>query len=610
MKKYLSVLLLLTMTLAAFAGCNQTNEPMQESTQEQTTEPVGTSNSTESNIESTASDTQPESGIFAPTGTAPVFSLMGGVYAEGQELTVQAPAGTDYVVRYTTDGSVPTKKSDKFKDAIDVPGKDATVVRAACFDAQGNLVGRVITHTYIKANSDRAALYTVSLTLSPDDFDELCRHYSEKLEMPTHIEITNPAGELVISQDGGMRIFGGSSRALQQKSFKIIARKTGHYGTDMYEGKGTFRYAFFEERVVKAGADAGQILDRYESLILRNGGNDSLLHNSCDPLHASLLRDNAVNNFAAHVTESLEYANSAFAVVYVNGEYYGILDMKENMNEDHVKRVWGVSDDDVVVVKSELDTSRGGRFDGEWFYYESENADELKAWEDICKKVATAQKKGNAGYYDTLAELVDLHSFAEYCALNLYTSNHDWPHNNVKLWRYTGAPVEGNAITDGKWRFMTRDQDLGMSRYDSAYLNPELDTTPEVDSFYRMLGNFVDYSDLYSYTGEQRMYPDSLGLQCMLAYCLGNDAFRADFEEICRRMASEESQAILLDELLQGANAIKPEMERHIDRWGFAIGNGYNLKAWQKEYSAIKKYVNNRPAYFIEQLERALERTK
>ena len=125
MKKYLSVLLLLTVLLAAFAGCNQTKEPAQESTQEQTTEPIG------SIEESTAPDTQPESGIFAPTGTAPVFSIMGGVYAEGQELTVTEPEGTDYTVRYTTDGSVPTKKSDKFEDAISVPGKDATVVRAA-----------------------------------------------------------------------------------------------------------------------------------------------------------------------------------------------------------------------------------------------------------------------------------------------------------------------------------------------------------------------------------------------------------------------------------------------------------------------------------------------
>ncbi len=604
MKKLISVLLLMTLITATFLGCTpQPDTPgEQSSAADESAAPAG--NESESERE-----TEKEQSIFAPTGVAPVFSLMGGVYADAQTLQITAPAGSDYTVRYTTDGSLPTKKSDAFSDALKVPGKDATVVRAACFDAQGKLVGRVVTHTYVKSQDTRAALYTVSLTLTPDDFDQLCRHYTEKLEMPTHIEIVNPEGELIISQDGGMRIFGGSSRSLQQKSFKIFARKTGHFGTDMYEGKGTFRYAFFEQRTVKAGADAGEVLDRYDSLILRNGGNDSLLHNSCDPQHASLLRDNAVNNFAAHVTDTLDYACSAFAVVYVNGEYYGILDMKENMNEDYVKRVYGVADDDVVVVKSELDTSRGGRFDGTWFYYDGENPDEIAAWEAICKKVATAQKKGDASYYDTLAGLVDLHSFAEYCALNLFTSNHDWPHNNVKLWRYTGAPVEGNTITDGKWRFMTRDQDLGMGRYDSAHLNPELDTTPEVDSFYRMLGNFVDYSDLYSYNGEQRMYPDSLGLQCMLAYCLENDAFRADFEKICRRIASEESMAILLDELSVSANAIKPEMTNHIDRWEHAIGNGYNLKAWQKEYSAIKKYVNNRPAYFIEQMERALERT-
>ena len=606
MKKLITVLLLATLLLTVLVGCNQnkqTQEEQESSTQMQTDTPTEEEDQTEK-------ETVPEQSIFAPTGIAPVFSLAGGVYETAQQLQISQPVGTDYTVRYTTDGSVPTKKSAQATDTIQVAGSDATVVRAACFDESGNLVGRVITHTYVAAEEGRGALYTVSLTLEPKDFDKLCRQYSEKLEMPTHIEIVNPEGELVISQDGGIRIFGGSSRALSQKSFKIIARKTGYYDTEMYEGKGTFRYAFFEQRTIKAGADAGEVLDRYDSLILRNGGNDSLLHNSCDPLNASLLRDNAVNNFASYVTDTLDYACSAFAVVYVNGEYYGILDMKENMNEDYVKRVYDVADDDVAVVKSELDTSRGGRYDGDWFFYESENATELAAWEKICDDVAKAQKKGDLSYYDTLAELVDLHSFAEYCALNLYTSNHDWPHNNVKLWRYTGVAVEGNAITDGKWRFMTRDQDLGMGRYDSAHLTSELDTTPEVDSFYRMLGNFVDYHDLHSYKGEQQLYPDSLGLQCMLAYCLQNDAFRADFEAICRRMASEESQQVMLDVLAAGADAIKPEMTRHINRWKGAIGNGYNLKAWQKEYSNIKKYVNNRPAYFIEQLERALDRTK
>ena len=72
-------------------------------------------------------------------------------------------------------------------------------------------------------------------------------------------------------------------------------------------------------------------------------------------------------------------------------------------------------------------------------------------------------------------------------------------------------------------------------------------------------------------------------------------------------MASDESAAILLEELSAGATAIKPEITRHLERWGWAIGNGYTLKTWQKEYSAIKKYVNDRPAQFLSHLERALE---
>ena len=603
MKKELSVLIVCALLLGVLVGCNTSGEQQGGASSEDMTSASDATTAPDADP-----DTEQES-EQAPVAsvTSPVFSVKGGVYSAAQELTVTAPEGSDYVVRYTTDGSVPTKKSEKFESSISVPGNAAKVIRAACFDKDGNIVGVVATHTYVKAAESSAALYTVSLTLDPDDFDELCSKYTQKLEMPTHIEIVTPDGETVISQDGGMRIFGGSSRALSQKSFKIIARKTGHYGTDIYQGQGTFRYAFFEERIVRDGKNEGEVLDRYDSLILRNGGNDSLLHNSCDPLKASLLRDNAVNNFAAHVTSTLDYACSAFAIVYVNGEYYGILDMKENMNEDYVKRVYGVADDDVVIVKSELDTSRGGRFDGEWFYYESDNATELAAWEDICDEVAKAYKKKNDSYFDTLKTLVDMESVAEYYALYLFTSNTDWPHNNVKLWRYTGAPVEGIEITDGKWRFMTRDSDLGLGRYDSANVCPELDTTVEIDTFYRTLGNFADYHAYYSYRGTEQLYPDSLGLQCLLAYCLRNAEFRARFEEVCRKMASEESVAVLLDELSVGFNAIKPEMTRHLDRWGYAIGNGYTLKTWQKEYSAIKKYVKERPEYFLDHLDRALE---
>ncbi|UKI12191.1 MAG: hypothetical protein L6V84_05405 [Oscillospiraceae bacterium] len=108
------------------------------------------------------------------------------------------------------------------------------------------------------------------------------------------MEIVTPAGKRVISQDAGLRLFGGSSRTLEQKSFKLIARKNGYFGEDAaYSGKGSFAYPLFAGRTVLAGENAGNVLDRYDSFILRNGGNDSLLHTAADPKAATLLRDRA-----------------------------------------------------------------------------------------------------------------------------------------------------------------------------------------------------------------------------------------------------------------------------------------------------------------------------
>lgn len=100
------------------------------------------------------------------------------------------------------------------------------------------------------------------------------------------------------------------------------------------------------------------MLDKYDSFILRNGGNDSLLHTAVDPTNATLLRDGVVNNFAQTWAPAVDCSLSRFAVVYINGAYYGLLDMRENLNEDYVKRVYGVDDADVAVIKSELDTTR------------------------------------------------------------------------------------------------------------------------------------------------------------------------------------------------------------------------------------------------------------
>ena len=555
---------------------------------------------------------------------APVFSAQGGVYTDRLALTLSVPDGAPEgtVVRYTTNGSVPTAASSAYASPIRlmVNEGDGGVVRAACFDSQGNRVSQVVTNSYVRAASTDSTVLTVMISVSQQDLNAMMSAYSETVERPAHVEIVTPAGQTVISQDAGLRLFGGSSRSLAQKSFKLIARKDGYFGENAaYTGKGSFAYPLFADRVVQSGQDAGQVLDKYDSFILRNGGNDSLLHTAVDPTNATLLRDGVVNNFAQTWAPAVDCSLSRFAVVYINGAYYGLLDMRENLNEDYVKRVYGVDDADVAVIKSELDTTRhcelhanGGacRFCNVWFYLETDEdqrcQDALAQWQTLCRKAVEGLNTKGEAYEALFAEIeaqVDLESFMQYMALGLYVCNTDWPHNNVKLWKYTGEPMEGIEITDGKWRFMTRDMDMALGRYTSPYVLPELDNRATVDTFWRVLGNYVDgYADKYENSGETRLYPDSLGLGGLFAFCLKDDGFRESFAAFARTLAGEEAVAALDAAYEASYASIDPLMEAYIDRWG----TQESYREWKVACRKVDAFIKARPTTFTTYLDLAL----
>ncbi len=553
-------------------------------------------------------------------GPYATFSRLGGVYTD-TDFSVELTAPAGYTVRYTTDGSLPTANSTKYESPITFTQSsgDATVIRAACYNSARKQEGQVITQTYVTARSTEALSYTVMISTDQKNLNAMYSDVHAKVERPAHVEIVAPNGERVVSQDVGLRLFGGSSRGLAQKSFKIIARKDGYFADTPYVGAGTFTYPFFPERVVQAGKNAGEILVKYDGLVLRNGGNDSLLHSSVDPLDACLLRDGIANEFvyryAPHVGASLQH----FAVVYLNGEYYGVLELRENQNEDYVKRIWGVDDNDVVVIKSELDTaihcdnhSNGGscRFCGVWFYYESDDTPtaqkELQEWISLCKKAAGAVNADEATYrkvFEEISQKIDLENVKEYLAVSCFLCNKDWPYNNVRLWKYTGAPIEGVEITDGRFRFATRDMDMSFGRYSSPDVLPDLDSRDSVDMFAWVFGNYVGtYGD--------QPYPDALWLQGLFSFLLRDDGFRADFAEYCRLIASDEAAAYLKALYADTYAQVKPIVNAHIKCWSGPIPGSYNLRAWQNAAGRVEAFIEDRPAIFLKQLNKLLSMYK
>ena len=296
--------------------------------------------------------------------------------------------------------------------------------------------------------------------------------------------------------------------------------------------------------------------------------------------------------------------------------------MRENLNENYVKRVWGVDSKDVVILKSELDTSRhcdahanGGacRFCNVWFYYETDDTPTAQAamaeWISLCKQAAdglSLDAAAREALYGRLAEKIDMESFLQYMALNLYLCNTDWPYNNVKFWKYTGDPVEGVAVTDGKWRFMTRDMDMAFARYACPEILPELDSRAEQDTFWRTLGNYLPgYAAYYANAGETRLYPDSLYVEGLFAFCLRNAGFREAFVTYARSLASAEATAALQELYSAGRAELRPCMPAHIRRWQNRVQ--VSAKQWDSAAARVGNFITKRPALFEQYLSRMLE---
>ena len=556
------------------------------------------------------------------TRLSPVFSVKGGVYDSEQSLALSLPenAPEDSYITYTTDCSEPTKRSDKYEKEIEILKGDTSVIRAACFDKEGNYLGYIKTATYIKADKNRFNTFVISLVTETKNLYgkkgiiDHPQNSGKDWERPCHVEIMLPDGQRVISQDAGLRIFGGSSRGLPQKSFRVIARKDGYYDEMKYNGNGSFDYPLFDNRT----DNKGELLQRYDRFILRNGGNDSIQAAAADPEMMTLTRDAVSNAFFAEYAPEIANQSSRFAVVYLNGEYYGILDMKEDINDDYMQNVYGLDKTKVTVIKSELDTTRhcdqhenGGecRFDDVWFYYEVDEGpgSELEEYLKMCKEARAAlgsDKKTLDLAYEKLSEQLDTDDFMKYCALMLYVCNTDWPHNNIRLWRYTGEQIEGNKYSDGKWRFTTRDTDFAFGRYQCLVL-PEIYTQADTDNIKFTLGNF--YNGAYEM---KENYPDSLYVQSLLALCLHNDGFREDFINYCKTLCSGEAVSALKKIMQNYAAEIRDELPYHLDRWAGTYSGGYTVKVWSKNIKNMEKWAAKRPEYFLSYTEQINEYLK
>ena len=327
-------------------------------------------------------------------------------------------------VRYTTDGTSPTE-NDSIFPSQGLKVSKTTNLRLESF-ANGCVPSSIAAYSYIFHNRE-VTLPVVTLSVDYQDiYDEKNGILSEKEYWKyanyeydwlrvADIKYFDENGQKVMDQKGQIRVMGNTSRQHPMKSFALYS--SARYGAENFE------YPFFKEK---------PHIEAYNSISLRNAGNDFLIAH---------LRDAVSQTYIAATMKDIDYQAYQPVIVYLNGEYYGLMNLRERTNHSNIDANHPECGDNVDVVENWSKANSGDLSNALTFY--------LHFLSDTTT-------------YETLSNEMDIKEFLNYYIGEMYFGNADFPDNNVVMWR--------SRNEDGKWRWILKDLDMTLNhRFEFSY---------------------------------------------------------------------------------------------------------------------------------------------
>ncbi|MBQ8781043.1 MAG: CotH kinase family protein [Oscillospiraceae bacterium] len=358
------------------------------------------------------------------------------------------------------------------------------------------------------------------------------------------MEFTPDGAEEVISQGCGIRIQGNYSRSDLLKGFRLYAKKE--------YGENNFDYAVFGNDYLNA---QGEVMDKFDTLTLRNGGNCAFTAKFNDTYWQSLVEDMACST-----------QKSRPCVVYLNGEYWGLYLLQEDYTNDYMEDYYGVDKKDVVIYKGDAEALKLG-------YKLDEGdlpdgiTDETYYFSDLFRFFKTHNDLKSEEDYNEFVKLVDPDSVMDYFAVQCWIDNKwDWPGKNWSMWR-TIEEDRTNPYADKRWRLMFYDIEFGGVCGEGDIRN-----------------NTIKNAN-YKQNGLLDMDTNNPAVLCF-AYLMTNDNFKAEF---CNKLAglSETNfeQTRALERLKEFESIYSPLFDQFFARYE---GAGTTEEAVEGGYASIK----------------------
>ncbi|MCK5822041.1 MAG: CotH kinase family protein [Bacteroidales bacterium] len=440
--------------------------------------------------------TSNSSGSTELVAAPPVFSMRSGFYDGKQTLELTAQS-EDASIYFTLDGSFPTQSSAQYSNPIKL--NNTGVVRAIQLHV-GYLPSPVITKTYFI--DEPTTLPVFSIVTDPDNlWDDNSGIYVEgsdyvwgwghgnfwqDWEKPCFVEFWEANRKQKIAQAAGLKITGALTRTASQKSLRIIARSD--------YGKSKFSYKFFKDKDISS----------YNDIVLRSSGNDWAKTMFADGMMATIVSGQM----------DIDYNAYRPAILFLNGEYWGIHNIREKVGDDYIEENHGFDKDNLDFLSQINDVREGDRSDyNELLSFVNNNA------------------MSNDANYKFAESRIDIQEYINYYIAQIFYANHDWPAGNIKYWK--------TRTEFGKWRWILFDTDLAYQQFGLNTLNWATDPNPPYEGA----------TDLF------RGLMDNEGFR---------NLFLNTYQFHISTTFSKDRLISIIDSL---QTVIEPEIGRHIDRW-------------------------------------------
>jgi len=467
-------------------------------------------------------------GALIDYAARPTMSVAAGFYASSQSVSLAcSTSGAD--IYYTTDGSIPTTGSTKYTVAINIAV--TTVLRARAFHPTNTNIppSFVETNTYfINVN------HTIGVvSVASKNYTNL---FSSQMVIQSSLEYFDKNKVFQYEVDGGeVNKHGNDSWAFPQKGFDYVLKDVHGYN-----------YA------INNKIFAAKPRTSFNRIILKAGASDNYpFANTGKGCH---IRDAFVQTLSQKENLELDERSYEPCILYINGQYWGIYEIREKVDDDHFT--------DYYYDQDEYNIDVLAYWGGMTIKYGSDTA-----WKNLYTYIM-ANNMAVQSKYDYVASKLNVNSVMDNAILNTFIVNSDWINWNTMWWR--GRDPNGQKK---KWRYSLWDQDnvFDLGENYSGWSTTTFNADPcDIQSKFQNAGANMGHMDV-------------------LVQLMKNAQFKNKYvSRYAELIAGPLSCTNVLNHLNGMIATIAPEMPGQIARWGGT------MTGWQNNVTYIQTQINGR----------------